>query len=363
MVPPRLNGVPVVFVLLLASLSLSFCGDDSNPSGPGPEIPLVYGALVTPRVSMQVDPLLADGYQNLGADHFTVGHLAISWAGVERGQLVRDWRALDRQVERARQRGMKLSVVLEFLHGGVVEVPAWRWPEFPGWNDPELEWALVGFLREMEVRSQGTIGYLWLGEGADRYAAESLDDDRPLISFLSMLGDSARAIFPGSRIGSLVNPAMLAETGGEPLAHALQDSLDLLGLWVYPDIAPGGDIDPQAAMTQIQEWIAPWSNAPVAIVEIGYPSSSTWGSSEAEQAEFASLLAEWLRNRPRELEFCCVAPLHDADAELADSLARRRYPGDPDGESSFASMLASYALRRNDGSPKPGRQRFYEERP
>jgi hypothetical protein len=363
MISPRQTGVRLASLLPILTVALLSCGEDSNPSGPGPPAPLVYGALITPRVSMEADPLFTDGYQNLGADGFTVAHLALSWAQVEKGPVVRDWKVLDRHVIQARQRGLKLSILLEILHGGEVEVPAWRWQSFPGWEDPELGWGLNGFLKEMARRSQGTVAYLWLGEGADRYADASLEDDGPLLAFLSAVGDSARVYFPGARIGTLVDPATVLETGREPLIRALSDSLDLLGFWFKPDVAPGGAIDPQTEMTQIKDGLAPWSDRPLAVLELGYPSTERLGSSEEEQAEFASLVAQWLHDRPRGMEFFCWSPLHDAAPSLADSLALQRYPSDFEGRTAFAALLSCAALRRNDGSPKAGRQRFFEERP
>lgn len=348
---------------ILAAFAICSCGDDSDPSKPASPVPLSYGALVTPRVSLDVDPLLVDAYQNLGADRFEVAHLAVSWAGIERGQVDRDWSDLDLHVNRARQKGIKLSVVVELLHGGEVEVPAWRWQEFPGWGDPDLGWGFVRFLRELQVRSKGTIAYLWLGEGADRYADEDTEDGGPLVSFLSMAGDSARRIFPGTRIGTLVNPLMVGGQGQETLVRALRDSLGLLGLWIYPAGAEGAPVDPATAIATLENAIDPWKDGPLAILEYGYPSSPDLGSSEEEQAQFASLTAQWLRSRPLRLELFCWAPLHDAGPSLAESLALRRFPLDPEASGAFAGLLSCSGLRRNDGSPKAARQRFYEERP
>ncbi len=362
MATQRRSAAPALLIPMLL-VSLLSCGGDDGPSRPDPLPPLEYGALVTPRASLESDPLLVDGYQNFGADGFTVAHLAISWAQVEKGPVVRDWRVLDLHVHHARQRGLKLSVVLEFIHGGRVEIPAWMGSEFPGWESQDLGWALARFLREMGVRSQGTIGYLWLGEGADRYAAADLDDDRAMVAFISMIGDSARAVFPTARIGTLVDPVTVVETGKETLVRALRDSLDLLGLCLDSVVDPGEDVDPATALARIGEGVAPWSDGPLAIIEIGYPSTAPFGSSEGEQAAFASLVAQWLTARPRELELFCWSPLHDAGPPLADSLALRRHPSDAQARTVFAAMLSCSALRRFDGSPKPGRQRFFEERP
>ncbi len=363
MTTPRQKGYPLFLLPCILLVSTLSCGKDSSRPEPEPAVPLVYGALVTPRVSLEADPLLVDGFQSLGADGYTVAHLAISWAQIEKGQGVRDWRTLDRFVRQARQRGMKLSVVVEFVHGGVVDLPAWRWSEFPGWDSPDLGFAMAGFLRELSVRSQGTIRYLWLGEGIDRYAAAHPDDEASLAAFVSMIGDSARVILPGSRIGTLVNPGSVDGMPRSSLIRSLRDSLGILGLWFDPALDLSGTTDPAAAMARVKEGTALWSDGPLAVLELGYPSSGRFGSSEAGQAEFASLLSRWLRGRPPEMELLCWSPLHDAGPAVADSLALRRYPADGVGRELFASFLSCDGLRRMDGSPKPGRQRFFEERP
>ncbi len=320
---------------------------------------------MTPRVSMAADPLLVDAYQNLGADGFRVGHLAISWAGIERSRILRDWTPLDLQVVRAHQRGMKLSVLLEILHGGEPEAPRWLWSDFPDWQNPELATNFVRFLHELRGRAGDTIGFLWLGEGPDRYADIYVDEAEAMVSFLAMAGDSARRIFPEARIGIMASPATIAQNGHGDVVRALRDSLGIVGLSLYPRASdiPEEPFNPQTALVQLEDAIAPWIDRPFAVLEAGYPSGAAVQSSEEDQAVFASLLAGWLDSRPPTLELFCWSPLHDPEPALADSLALRRYPREPEARADFAARLASTALRRNDGTPKPARQRFYEERP
>lgn len=362
MATSRRCAAPVLFLSILTVFLLS-CGDDDGPTKPEPLPPLEYGALLTPRGSLEVDPLLSDGYQHLGADGFRVAHLAISWAQIETGQSLRDWRMLDLHINQARQRGLTLSVVLEFIHGGRAEIPSWMGPEFPGWDNPDLGYSLARFLRELGVRSQGTIRYLWLGEGIDRYAAAEAVDEGALVDFISMIADSARASLPSARVGTIINPATIEEDGKAALVGELRRSLDLLGISLEPSLPPAGEVDPASTIARIEEEVSPWAEGQLAILELGYSSAASFGSSEAEQATFASLLAQWLARRPRGLELFCWAPLHDAGLALADSLALRRHPFDEGVRSRYAAWLSSSALRRNDGTPKPGRQRFFEERP
>ncbi len=348
---------------ILPALGLLSCDDDSGPDDPGEPEPLVYGSLVTPRSDLDVDPYLVDAYQSLGVDGYQLGHFAVSWSAVERGPASHDWTRFERHVEQARRRSMGLSVVVEFVHGAEGDVPAWRWPEFPGWEDPDLLPALAGFIREMTRRSRGTIRYLWLGEGIDRFAARYPGDEPHIVQFYESLADSARAILPETRIGTMITPATLDATGGEPLVRDLLDRLDLIGLAIPAEPTAGAIPPPDVALGVLRLRIAAWEGSPFAVIDAGYPSGEDFASSPAIQSAFASTLAAWLRTRPATLELFCWSPIHDAGPALADSLAMRRFPLEDEARARMSALLRSSALRRLDGSPKVGRQVWVEERP
>ena len=346
------------FTILLAG-----CTEESGPTNPKPTDPPLYGALVTPRVSDEADPLLVDAYQALDVDGGQIGHLALSWAAVEQGATTRDWSRLDPHVEQARRRDMKLSVVVEFIHGGEGEAPAWRWPVFPDWDDPGLLAGLSSFLRELAFRADGTIAYLWLGEGPDRHAALYAGNDAQIEAFYAAIADSARAVFPTAAIGTMITPALLEQDGKEALVRTILESLDLIGLSLY--VAKDGDSFPvpAAALEWMKQAIAPWQSGRFAVLEAGYPSGAAVGSSEETQAEFVTLVGSWLFDRPTTLELFCWSPGIDPSSELAPDLAIRRFPNDGDAQGAFAEELRSMALRRLDGSPKLGRQAWIEARP
>jgi hypothetical protein len=346
--------------LLVVGLLFLGCSDSSGPTDPEPPDPPLYGALVVPRISYEVDPLLVDAYQALAVDGNQIGHLGLSWAKVEISEQIRDWSSFDPHVEQARRRGMKLSVVIEFLHGGEGEAPAWRWPTFPDWDDPDLRLELSRFLRELAVRANGTIGYLWLGEGPDRNAALYPGTDEALAAFYADIADSARAAFPGTAVGTVTSPRLLAENGKEALVREILGSLDLIGLSVSTEEAAAS---PAAALDTMERAIAPWLDTRFAILDAGYPSGADHGSTEAEQAEFATLTAEWLRDRPSKLELFCWAAIHDPSATLAAEIADRRFPSSTVEAASLASWLRSVAMRRLDGSPKLARQAWVETHP
>lgn len=352
-----------LFGLLMILLISASCTEESGPDKPEPRDPPLYGALVTPRGDLDVDPYLVDAYQALGVDGYQIGHLALSWSAIEVGPSRRNWLVFDRHVQQSIRRGIGLSVVVEFVHGADGDVPPWIWTDFPGWEDPALATKLNSFLREVGERAQGTIRYLWLGEGIDRFAAAYPGDEPLIIAFYAELADSAREIFPEARIGTMITPALLEATGGEPLVRQILAHLDLIGLSVPPEPAAGAVPAPAVAFETLKERIAPWQDAPFAILETGYPSGDDLLSSVVNQKVFVSTIAGWLWNKPALLELFCWSPIHDAGSSLADSLAARRYRTQVPARATMVSLLRSSALRRLDGSPKAGRQVWVEDRP
>lgn len=339
------------------------CTEKSGPTRPlAPEPPL-YGAFVVPKISEQADPLLDHAYQAMGAEGNQIAHLGLSWAETERGASLWDWSKFDRHVEQARRKGMGLSVVIEFVHGGEGEAPQWRWPVFPDWDDPDLRMGLALFLRELSTRADGTIAYLWLGEGPDRAAALSPGNDAHILAFYQAIADSARAVFPNAAIGTVISPRLLAADGKESLVRELMLSLDLIGLSVPTDAQGGALPAPEAAIASMAESVVAWEGGRFAVLDVGYPSGAALGSSEAVQAQFATRAGEWLHDRPENLELYCWGAISDPSPELAGSLAGRRFPNDAGERAADSVRWVSVALLRLDGTPKAGRQAWVEARP
>ena len=345
------------------ALLLVGCTQKSGPTKPKPTDPPLYGARVVPRISADVDPYLLDAYQALDVDGNQIAHIAISWADVERGPVARDWSMLDPNVEQARRHKMKLSVVVEFVHGGETEAPSWRWPVFPEWEDPELRAELSRFLRELAFRADGTVAYLWLGEGPDRTAALYGDSDAAIAAFYAAIADSARAAFPGAAIGTVISPRLLAEDGKEQLVRGILESLDLIGICVSTESDGASLPSPEATLDAIKAAVAPWDGGRFAILEAGYPSGGALGSSEAAQAHFASLAGAWLYSRPATMDLFSWAAIQDPSTDFADTLGIRRFPSDPVARAAFTGRQVSIAMRRLDGSPKLARQSWLDAHP
>lgn len=357
-VPRRARTWEILARLLPLLLLLPGCTEDSDLTGPPEGEPPPYGALVTPRASFQADPLLVDAYQALSGDGYSVAHFALSWSEVALGEQQRNWVPLDLHVHNAAREGISLSVSLELIHGGALDLPAYL-PALT-WSEPDLIYALSRFLRELAERGQGTIRFLWLGEGPDRYAREHPGEEAAMLAFYGTLADTLGRILPEARWGVLVDPQEVASLGDASFVRGLRDRLGGLGLSVYPERE--GDLAPDLALQRLGEAIGPWADRPFAVLESGYRSDAP-GQGEDGQSLYASLLCGWLRERPSTLELFCWSPIHDAAEDLADSLAGRRYPNDPAPRERYALLLRSASLRRLDGSRKPAREVFVSERP
>jgi hypothetical protein len=376
-IPMRLSSefkrpcrVSVFAALLLLALSPVGCTDDSGgPTPPDEGVePTTYGAMITPRVSYEADWTLSGAYQSLTGDGYEVAHASIRWSEIvpTLDREYRDWESLGRHVRNARQNDIGLSLVFELIHGGEVDLP--QWIEFQGWtwdldDDPTFFFTLTRFLRELQLNALGTIDYLWIGEGLDRYVERYPDQEEFLLPFFVELADSLEVIFPDTRLGIMVSPALTAQNGRTEYLRSFRDLLGGVALSVFPEELVGSLPAPAAAVEAIEDAIDPWADGPVAVVETGYSSAVSSGSSYEIQSAFVSRLADWLRRRPETLELFCWAPIHDARFDLAETLATLRYPHDQEDRDRFARILESCSMRRLDGSRKPARETYIEERP
>ena len=337
------------------------CGDEGGPLDE--EVVRAFGALVTPRISYEIDPFLTDAYQSLSGDGYKIAHTAISWAEIAPAFSVRNWKEVDIHIDQARRRGIELSLVVEFLHGAEVDLPGYLEDLGWAWDEPTLVRELSRFLRELKERTKGTVGYLWLGEGPDRYLERYPDDEGLLLSFYGVLADSARRIFPDAELGVVVSAAEVNRTGRADFIRALRDTLGALAISAYPEELLEELPTAAEALVVLRQAIEPWKEGPFAVVEMGYPSFANGGSLDSEQSEFAGAVGDWLHDWPSTLAFFCWSPIHDAGAVLADSLAMRRYPDDALSRERFSTILSTSSLRRLDGSRKPAREAFLEHRP
>lgn len=359
----------IALAVYLGCLMLG-CSSDSNGPTPPPETvePTIYGALITPRVSYEADPNLTDAYQSLTGDGYRVAHASIRWSEIvpDLNRDFRDWNSFDRHVRNARQSVVGLSLVFELFHGGEVDLP--EWIEFQGWtwdlnDDPTFFFTLTRFLREIEVGSKGTIDFLWIGEGIDRYVERYPEQEDLLFPFFEELADSLEVIFPNVRLGIMASPVLTAENGRTEYLRSYRDLLGGIALSVFPEELVGTLPTPEEAVEAIEEAVETWTDGPFAIVETGYPSLEMSGSSDQLQSAYVSSVASWLRRRPESLELFCWAPIHDANADLAATLASLRYPRESEARDRFARILQSSSMRRLDGSRKPSREIFLQERP
>ncbi|MDM7917318.1 MAG: hypothetical protein QUU85_18925, partial [Candidatus Eisenbacteria bacterium] len=244
-------GTAAVPSLLLLSLLLLACSDDSGPAKPGEVDKAIYGELITPVYSYERDPVLSDAYQALKVDGNQVAHFAISWSQVEPSDepAERDWSSFDIHVRQAREKDVALSMVLQIVQGDSVDVPAWI--GFSGFGDATLRAQLAQFFRQAGLRAYGRLDWVWLGEGFDRYLSAHPEEEEAVSRFLGAMTDSLHRSVPDVTVGIAISPASLEKSGKQAWARAVRDSLDLVGLSVFPALAGGSLAGPDAALSLI----------------------------------------------------------------------------------------------------------------
>jgi hypothetical protein len=137
-----------------------------------------------------------------------------------------------------------------------------------------------------------------------------------------------------------------------PLADSVTALNATSDAWVttfYPLGAGFQPTGPGAATTALPEMVARAGGRPVVVQEIGYPSSTALGSSDAEQAAFfGNAFAAWAAAGDA-IPFFGVFALHDFPTTTCDELATYYgLPGDP----AFKAFLCSLGLLRVDGTAK-----------
>ena len=212
----------------------------------------------------------------------------------------------------------------------------------------------------------GTIAYLWLGEGPDRTRPTTRVRIARIVSFYAALADSARtAIFPDTRIGTLVTPVLLAANGKETFVRSLRRPLTSSGSPSSRRRRPRGcSRRPRRRLKHAKRTFSP-----------GWRDRSRSSRPVTRRAEASGIRprrssrstprAGWLALRsPLDPRAVLLVPDPRSKHGTGGFTRLRRFPSSSAEQAQFAgSGSLSMALRRLDGSPKLGRQVWFEERP
>jgi hypothetical protein len=218
-------------------------------------------------------------------------------------------------------------------------------PDLAGrpYDDPVVRARFRRLLQDVLDRADGRISQLYLGSEADIYLSLHPEE---LPAFTRLLRDSIAFVhdrYPGVAVGISTTIEGIAS---EPaIVRALNRHTDLFAVSYYPDWRK-----PLSIQRDLARIRAIAGRKPVMFEQVGFPSSTAIGSSEARQAEFFRRFFAALRTpgRPRVIgaEVTWLFEASEQDCRFFED-----YYGFHDD--AFRAFLCSLGLLRSDETPKP----------
>jgi hypothetical protein len=234
------------------------------------------------------------------------------------------WSRVDAMVEPYRERRGRLTLCI-----GVVDRTERAWP-FAGGLDSDVATSVMErTVDEALSRYGGVLSHLCFGYELDRYwASASTSERQQLLDFLKAAVDYASSHplrSARTAIGVAVSLGALAPDSDAPLAE-LNVGDELLG--VYDPLSDEAELkDPEAVGDELAAALdtvasLPGAPVPLGLLEVGYPSATDVGASEAAQLAYFQALLAALDDRRGQLSFVGVFGLGDRAAAECEVEAR-----------------------------------------
>jgi hypothetical protein len=225
------------------------------------------------------------------------------------------WDRLEAMFAPYRERGKSLALCI-----GIVDRTSPAWPFAGTLDSDEARDAIESTIDEVFARYAPQLSHLCFGYEVDRYLAQaSLVEQEQLLAFLDHAIDYAKQRSPSTPLGVAVTlagagrAALLADVAYGDEVIAVYDALDDEGALE----APAAVADELAAA--FEALLALDGGArPLALFEVGYPSGSDAGSSEAAQLAYYEALFAALEPHAGRLAFVGVFGLGDRSAATCE---------------------------------------------
>jgi hypothetical protein len=219
------------------------------------------------------------------------------------------------------------------------------------WNSPDMLQRFTALVSQIAAQALAAPAFISVGNEADVYFQVHPSELAAFLIFYRQAATVLHQKFPGTEVGITVTYEGLAATRTQIVAKLLSAS-EVAIFTYYPlielTLQPASAVD-----SHLSAIVKAASGRPVVLQELGYPSGTATGSSEAMQAAFFSNVLAGIKARPQ-IVFSSIFILGDFSANLcADYSAYYGY-GDatPARQTQFQSYICSLGLRAWDGTPK-----------
>jgi hypothetical protein len=199
--------------------------------------------------------------------------------------------------------------------------------------------------------------YVFVGNEVNIYLEShpELVDDVALL--VRRTREKVRAASPSTRVGVVVSHGYVVDHDQYEMLRTLADEADLVGYTAYGYEQNGFSYefdDPANGILALEAAATAYPGKPYAIVETGWNSSTTLGSSEEKQTTFVRLLRDHLQTS--DAEFVSLF-LYEDGVDCTEIVQGFHLPDlDPDPTSLqfrlFEDFVCNFGLKRSDGTPK-----------
>lgn len=291
--------------------------------------------------------------QESGVSFVSTGYLG--WRDTEKTPGVWDWSDFDALW--ATLEGTSLAVTLDVAapinFAAQLDLPADL--PFQGFDDPALKQRYQAYLSSAVKLAPGRLSRVTIHtEGVQEYFAEHPGEQGAFCDLLEGAILSLRSEAPQLRVGAYWR----YENTSTELRACVQRATDFFALALVLNPPTDAVEDLPRLVDDYLQIAAP---KPLALVEVGYPSSAYLGSSEQTQAELVKVLFEAVDQRREGLEMVSYYTVFDESREVMELIADALYGPEPSGpRTSFVEWTTSLGLRTEQGQDKPGWPAFVD---
>lgn len=285
-------------------------------------------------------------------------HVYLSWGRVETEPGVFDWTWTDMLVDSLWLEGLRLSMVIEFIH---TSVPGEAPSDLEGlaFDDPAYMQRAAAFALAVADRYGDQLDYLAMGNEVNIYFAEHPQDLDPFLQAFQQIRLAVGGRHPELPIGTTLAFHEAQNNDRLDLIEAFKGG-DFLAYTYYPhDPLFSYDVPADRFAGALQAMVEVSGETPFFVVENGFSSSALLGSSEERQAAYVEQsMQAYLGNEAATGRMIWVGQ-HDPATSCSPAAASFFPPDfdpaeiDPDAWQAFQEYLCTLGLRRADGTPKP----------
>lgn len=348
--------------VLDGTLASASCADQASPVAEGPGL---IGMVITPKESDFGFPNLRAAAAQARQAGVEAGHLYLQWSDVELSPGEYDWRVADHLIDTLYLEGLRLSLVIEFIHSGIPGSAPADLAE-TGFEDPAYLERASAFAAAVAARYGNQIDYLALGNEINIYFTSHPEQLELYRNAFTAMRQAVRQVRPDVPIGTVLAFHEMQQARDFSPVEAFRVA-DFFAYTYYPH-QPGFRYDgPTDVFGPVLDEMMEVSNGiPFLVVENGWATAPSLGGTEQLQADYVRATFAALGDRRAAFRRHIWFAMHDISPAECEKLGRTFFSEDfdPQGLGSawqdFLDYLCTLGLRSSDGTPKLGWQAFVD---